>query len=150
MNEDQAVNMVKMIRALDEAEHPNRFNMERYGRQHEGCCTPCCVLGHYAARRDLQDVIRLDSQGIIRLTANTKVGFSGDPVDFDDFAILEHFGITKDQAYLLFDADGCGNAGRDIERAKYFIYGFLAGEGYAWDSYQLQLRAYEGSDHGAL
>jgi len=51
---------------------------------------------------------------------------TGDDIYCDsDSEILEHFGITFDEANELFNWDGCGNAKTPLEAAAY-IEGFVA------------------------
>lgn len=45
-----------MIRALRESPDRAQFSMSRWATR---CGTPACVLGHYAARSDLQNIFEL-------------------------------------------------------------------------------------------
>lgn len=96
-----------LIRATEEAD-PWRFTMRQIAHD---CQTPACVLGNYAARRDLQRVFRLgvvkqlDDGGVI-------VGLSsaGHGVYFADNEVCSHFGIEPSEADMMFSSQGCNSA----------------------------------------
>jgi hypothetical protein len=82
------------------------------------------VLGHYAARTDLQDAFDLvyDGSGgsmdiVIRGTIDI-LGYESKP-------ILDHFDITADEAYELFSTHGCGEAMTDRQKAIDYIRDFI-------------------------
>lgn len=83
------------------------------------CGTPGCVLGGYAARRDVQDVFCLvrDQYGLHNA--------AGETVGYDAPEVRQHFGITKAECAVLFSSDGCGGA-RTAPVAAAFIRGWLA------------------------
>ena len=54
--------LLNVVRALRESPKPKAFSMDWYGygpNEAFPCGTPQCALGHYAAREDLQDFLRL-------------------------------------------------------------------------------------------
>ena len=89
------------------------------------CGAPGCVFGHYAARGDLQSEFRIDK--IKQNSLYWIFGLRG-PVYIHSDDISEHFGITRKQAYELFDIDGCGNA-RTPEEAAAYIRRFIDTDG---------------------
>lgn len=97
----------KLIVVLKDAK-PEDFIMASYSN---ACGTPACVLGHYAACRDVQRAFKLDAGGLRRSC--------GMFIDVEDDAVLEHFGLTFDQATALFDADGCNNAKTPKQAIRY-------------------------------
>lgn len=110
--------LLNVARAIDESPDPSEFHMGSYGIDN-ACNTPCCALGHYAARTDLQSSFLL-SQGQILTndSARTEIGY-------DDPAIREHFGITPSEADELFAAEGCGEAQTASDASEY-IRSFVA------------------------
>lgn len=111
-----------LIRALRESPDPSKFSM---GSFCQPCGTPACVLGHCAARTDLQDAFLLDQSeyafGHILHTADRSgaIGMEYCP------ALLAHFGITEGDAHALFSSYGCGLA-RTAHEAIAYIEGFIA------------------------
>lgn len=112
----------KLITALEGAD-PADFDMDTYGHR---CGTPACVLGHFAARTDLQDIFLLvratsewhDGRPLVQTT----YGWS---CDIDGTEVCGYFGISQQQAFELFgpykyefdedgearvSAGGCGGA----------------------------------------
>lgn len=117
MNKVQANRLLNVARACRETK--DRFDMTTYGH---GCGTPACALGNYAARRDLQKTLKLGSDGYgVRVFDN-----DGTEVCFVDEEVLNHFGITRNESYDLFDFDGCGNARSSKAKAARFIERFVA------------------------
>lgn len=107
--------LLKVAKALRESPKPKAFYMGRYGYTSgdaEGCGTPACAMGHYAARRDLQRTFKL-SDG--ELTDN-----DGAVVWHSDHYACQHFEITVSEALELFDGyEGCGKATTAKQAAKY-------------------------------
>lgn len=119
MNNERLLNVAI---ALDESKNPHSFSMGSYTR----CGTPGCALGHYAARRDLQDEFSLatsdgvncpledsietDEHGRIRVGAGLSCCAQ---------AVCDHFGISKDEAHELFSGSGCGMAATAKAAAEY-------------------------------
>lgn len=115
MNKERLLNVA---RALRESKNPDKFTMSQLTN---ACGTPACALGHYAARRDLQDYYYIDADGEFQCPADDTTG----PEEDSDAL---HFGITADQSQELFGSHGCGNAKTAIEAAEY-IEAFVAREG---------------------
>lgn len=94
------------------------FSMEVYGMD---CNTPCCVLGHYCARHDIQRQFRLCDGITDALIIDL---FGEDLVQYNHPAILRHFGITADEAHELFSVDGCGKA-KTATQAQEYLQRFI-------------------------
>lgn len=87
------------------------------------CGTPACALGHYAARTDLQRILKVS---VLKNSRGSKVAsmdrFGAEPgsgADFYDEQLMAHFGLTQSEMLELFDADGCGGARTALQAAKY-------------------------------
>lgn len=111
-------------RALRESPIPKAFTMGTYVReQYDGgtgtdyssgmipehwCGTPACVLGHYAARRDIQRAFTIEIDSI----GDHVIMFKGKPFDFLSPGACKYFGLdtNSDQLYAMFGATGCGYA----------------------------------------
>lgn len=104
--------LLNVAKALREAPDPDKFDMSFYGH---GCGAPACAVGHYAARRDLQDTFVLNKDGFV--DRRHPVGSQREAANFSDFAA--HFGLSRDQTEGLFDANGCGMAETPLEAAEY-------------------------------
>lgn len=114
MNKERLLNVAKACR---ESPQPEKFTMTRYGH----CCgTPACAIGHYAARRDLQDAFMLTQSGGFVMN-------DGDYYSTRD-SVLSHFEITDNQENQLFESEGCGNAQTPQQAADY-IEKFVATDG---------------------
>ena len=105
--------MLNVVRAVEEGREEN-FDMNSWGSY---CGTPACALGHYAARTDLQNVIKLGG-GLLRTACGA---FSPDIGD----TIREHFGITDSEFGALFGTFGCGEAHRDRAKAIAWLKDFI-------------------------
>lgn len=124
MNKERLLNISKSLR---ESPAPKKFSMQVIHR----CGTPACALGHYIARKDLQDVFELRQGYGFQMIGDDKF------VELDAPAICDHFGITPMQALELFDepqdvdddgdptGGGCGGARTAIEAAEW-IENFVA------------------------
>lgn len=124
MNKIQQKRLLNAAKAVAEAE-PENFAMACFGH---ACGTPACVLGHYAARRDLQKTFkfipdplcaqfaarrpRASDQGALRRNDERMISF-GDP------AVQRHFGLSQSQCAELFSDVGCGGAETGKQAAKY-------------------------------
>lgn len=145
MNKKQAHRLLNVARSLRESPSPKHFTMEclvhdehtlatlvDYEFSDKGFCgTPACALGHYAARSDLQKLMKIRT----KLT-KTKYGDSiesdvayvksGRSIHVDEWKkINEHFGITQEESSDLFGWDGC-NAARTPQQAAKYIERFVA------------------------
>lgn len=133
MNARQAKRLLNVARSLRESPIPAAFNMACY-IQGDGtvpladpnwCHTPACALGHFAARRDLQAIMRIDTdtfhRPVIRYTSrvNSYILMLGDGI------LSSYFGIDNREAHDLFAAWGCGRA-KTCEAAAQFIEDFVA------------------------
>lgn len=121
-----AERLLNIAKACRESPSPEKFDMS----QIHMCGTPACALGHYVARKDLQQTFELRHPYGIQVVGGT------DFVGIDSQEILDHFGITASQAAELFDEPqdyeydddgedgmpvgaGCGNARTAIQAAEY-------------------------------
>ncbi|MEM9388719.1 MAG: hypothetical protein AAGA68_27000 [Pseudomonadota bacterium] len=100
----------KVVRALRESPPPESFTMRVFG---QGCGTPACALGHYAARRDLQRTFKLSPHGLLRGGDGTRL--------YDAYgAATEHFQLSGDDVAIeLFGAHGCDDAATAEGAADY-------------------------------
>lgn len=134
MNRIQEKRLLNVARALLESKAPQMFTMGFYVHgdaiskcrgvlpAEEFCGTPACALGHYGARRDLQRLLKIVSGPV----GSDLVYGDGDwRVDFSSHLIRDHFGISLEEADLLFGEDGCGGA-RTAKEAALFIKRFVA------------------------
>jgi hypothetical protein len=118
VNKDRLLNVARALREAKTAECD--FDMSFY--VHE-CGTPACALGHYAARRDLQDRFKIVVGAAHSFLANASDGRSVMPGD-----VAGHFAISIHDAGDLFDVDGCGGAKTPAVAAA-FIEAFVARNG---------------------
>ncbi len=92
-----------------------------YNREENFCGTPACALGHYAARTDLQRLLKIsilkDYQGGKYATMDSFGSKSGSGWGME--SVMDHFGIDSREFEELFDPDGCGNAKTPLQAAKY-------------------------------
>lgn len=146
MNKIQSKRLLNVARALREAHAAKmKFNMEKFvygnraaledgawntetcdyspstNREKNFCGTPACALGHYAARTDLQRIVKIaivkDDDGA--KYAEVQMFGTSDDMDFADERLLNHFGIEYDEMDELFNHDGCGGARTALQAAKY-------------------------------
>lgn len=108
-----------LITALQGAK-PENFTMDKFGT---GCGTPACVLGHYAARRDLQRFLKLELCGPAGCCS--LIVAEDTALLFDAFPIQEHFGLSEKEAQRLFSPEGCGRAKTPAQAIAY-IRKFIA------------------------
>lgn len=119
--------LLNVAKALRESKSPQAFTMYYY--VHSGyttdnkgkvpeCGTPACALGHYAARRDLQRTLYIDSKTAV---IGTKDGRES---DYGSYAVLNHFGLDHAQSEELFGGDGCGFA-TSVKQAALYIERFV-------------------------
>lgn len=111
--------LLNVARACRETKFPDQFTMKCFAR--DECGSPGCALGNYAVRHDLQDAFSLryaeKNGGTAQLVRrddeyNTFLGY-------DSREVVEHFGLTKGEAGVLFGEDGCGDARVASEAAAY-------------------------------
>lgn len=116
---------LNLIKALRESPIPEAFNMGCYVRggmyddyaDKSWCGTPACILGHYAAREDLQKLLRIKERpdNLFQLVYVR----SGEVAEFQDAAISRHFGISEEQAIRLFSSVGCNEAKTPAQAIEY-------------------------------
>lgn len=114
MNAERLTNAARAVR---ESPKPDNFTMKYYNV----CGSPGCVLGHYAARPDLQSLLTFDKINQLTFVGFEDVDSSAHHSwpDYDHIMVRRHFGITAEQAWELFSANGCGNARSPTEAADY-------------------------------
>ncbi len=110
MNKLGKKRLLNVAKALRESPKPKEFSMNSYGHI---CGAPMCALGHYAYRRDLQRTFRLSPDG--DFFNNVDEGFHS----WAGLGLYQHFYISENEAILLFDHDGCGNAKTNTQAAKF-------------------------------
>jgi hypothetical protein len=111
MNKERLLNVAK---ALRESPKPKAFTMVKI----HTCGTPACALGHYAARRDLQQMFQLSPDGTV---SEMKIGVWGATRSTQCWLrfVAHHFDVTSREAYHLFGGFGCNNAQTPNEAAEY-------------------------------
>jgi hypothetical protein len=133
LTSEQEQNFRKCQQALRESPRPEAFSMEcfirgdcwdaRIGSDNVPqfwCGSPACVLGHYALRTDLQDVLILDQEALEEGEPCVKLKHNDQPLTFSDYTFQEHFGLrTSGEAQLLFGPSGCGGAQTPEEAIAY-------------------------------
>jgi hypothetical protein len=143
MNKVQSKRLLNVARALREAHAAKKaFDMERlvFGHRNQVefdeeqgktvqtddanfCGTPACALGHYAARTDLQRILKISIFKEKGAPAADVVyfGTKRKSVDYYDESIwADHFGL--DDSYEmeeLFGFAGCNEAKTALQAAKY-------------------------------
>lgn len=96
-------------------------------REKEFCGTPACALGHYAARTDLQRLLKIEyrkKHGVPYAQLNwfgAKRNNNGGMAcpDYDHEKFQQHFGLNYHEMEELFGGDGCGGATTALQAAKY-------------------------------
>jgi hypothetical protein len=83
------------------------------------CGTPGCLLGGYAAAHPETWVLKRSE------FVHAMVPMRRDCTSIDQSAWIE-FGLTSEESALLFDGDGCGDAGKDGHKAAAFARQFVA------------------------
>jgi len=136
-------NLMKVVQALRESQYPKLFAMDSYvwdgdeghhsstdnptaqralskiadeGKEKNFCGTPACALGHFAARTDLQRILKIqrDKEGGAALAM-----FGSNNRDWDMEAVNEYFGISHEEHEELFGGEGCGDAQTAKQAANY-------------------------------
>lgn len=133
MNAIQKKRLLNVAKALRESKKPKKFTMGHYvwgdfispdlvGPEAEFCGTPACALGHYGSRRDLQKLMKIDTQTNAIGKVQHVLVFASRPdavVDFASEAVREHFGIDGYEASDLFSSTGCNGAKTPKAAAKF-------------------------------
>lgn len=141
MNKTQSKRLLNVARALREAHAAKKkFNMEKLVFGHESelrhnddgtafnpeadfCGTPACAIGHYAARTDLQRLIKIAifKEDGIPVANVVRFGTKDEELDYTDAQVWsDHFGL--DDSYemeTLFGFDGCDSAKTALQAAKF-------------------------------
>ncbi|MDJ0764830.1 MAG: hypothetical protein QNJ97_17750 [Myxococcota bacterium] len=129
MHVERLMNVARALREAKNTPKADNFTMTYFGFESEdldeegiphGCGTPCCAIGFYAVREDLQDLLRLNADGDLEYQPGHTI--TGDLWE----ALSEHFDISDDDVEMLFDSDGCGMAGDNIDQAIAFIENFAS------------------------
>lgn len=124
------MNKERLLLAAMACREAKDFRMSHFHR----CGTPGCVIGNYAARRDLQQTMQLApiadgghyggfAIGVWGATAVAREWKCYSPIrgaDAEQFQMLAgYFGITHEEANELFSSDGCDSAVTGEQAAKY-------------------------------
>jgi hypothetical protein len=144
MNKIQAKRLLNVAKALRESKHPERFAMDQFVHtdwnynatptdDNNWCGSPACALGHYAARTDLQRVIKIAKANRHAATDPKLIFLNGKefwwtPAEYGSKNISPinvHFGLSPYEMDLLFDSDGCGQA-KSTRAAALYIERFVA------------------------
>lgn len=102
MNTTQIKNFHNLIAIMADLPDTRGLDMDCYHK----CGTPSCVLGHYAARRDIQNTFYLGKTHSLCITGDP----TGRHIHFNDTTVLNEFGITHCDATDLFDGDRLGDS----------------------------------------
>lgn len=123
MNKVQKKRLLNVARALREARgeakrafHMGTFVYDRRIGQY-ACGTPGCALGHFAAREDLQRLMRINRIGEVLYKKDGEPLLLMDDCSYED--LQEYFGISYDEFQEIFRSDGCGEAQTTIQAARY-------------------------------
>lgn len=127
MRRREAQRILGVATALRQSPNPEHFTMRQYGID---CGSPCCALGHYAVRTDLQQKFSLDSEGDLMYRRGHGHG-SSNWADYSDEEVLDYFGITEDECNELFSGIGCNQARTAVKAAEY-IENFLDEKGWSF------------------
>lgn len=103
--------LLRLATYLREQAKPQDFDMGTYAN---GCGSPACVLGHYAAMP--RTPFRLAGVGTNALSDRNG---SPLPLGFSSRLVRDHFALTNIEARELFDSDGCGGAKTPKQAARY-------------------------------
>jgi len=110
------------VGALKDSYDPRTGFYKTCNEEANFCGTPACALGHYAARTDLQRLLKVsilkDRYGTKYATMDRFGGVAGDG-DWEEQDVKDHFGIDGEEFSELFDPEGCNNARTSLQAAKY-------------------------------
>lgn len=141
MNKVQSKRLLNVARALREAHAAKKkFDMEKLVFGHEAvvernddgtvvnpeadfCGTPACAIGHYAARTDLQRILKIivTKENGVPTASVVRFGTQYDELDYYDEQVWrDHFGLEgPEEMEVLFGFDGCGGARTALQAAKF-------------------------------
>lgn len=111
----------KLIVALKGAKKED-FSMVTFGN---ACGTPACVLGHYAARRDLQRTFKFAKAEAGDYAPRVLSSADHGAMGYNAFAVREHFGVALSEGDELFSDFGC-NGAQTPKQAIAYIRKFIA------------------------
>jgi len=105
-------------------DHQPHFNMCRFVND---CGTPACVLGHYAVRKDVQELFALGIENISHFAYSVRgellyresTVHEYRPTDYYSPEVRGHFDINMDECEALFGPIGCNNALTEEEAADF-------------------------------
>lgn len=106
------LNAARSVMEYDHSEDRVRRGEIYMGGFIKSCGAPACVLGHYAAREDLQDDFKVFGFGIVHK-------YGGFSLGFDSGYVRKHFNLKSDELKSLFGEQGCGNATRAKQVSEY-------------------------------
>lgn len=115
------LNAAKAVMEFDHSEdrwRPGLIDMAHYAKH---CGSPGCVLGHYAARQDLQDEFILLGSKLQSTIGSWKYW---DSLSFDNKIVQDHFHLTQTEAYNLFAQTGCLGA-QTADQVNRYIRRFI-------------------------
>lgn len=110
---------LRLLEAADLVENSATYDQNIYVHS---CGTPACVLGHYAMAHPEDWGWKWDRP--IPFLRSAKCGFLRD--EGYNAKEADYFGISLGEIDLLFNTDGCDNAGTDGKKAAAFIRDFVA------------------------
>lgn len=133
MNKIQQKRLLNVAKSLRESKAPKKFDMNFYvhgdiwAESAEFCGTPACALGHYAARPDLQKLLKIEirNDGEENTFAQLVHRDGGHNASYSQRSVIEHFGVDQKEADALFAPNGCGGA-KTPKKAAQFIERFVA------------------------
>jgi hypothetical protein len=113
-----AQRLLNVALALRESRRPDMFDM---GSECHDCGTPACAIGHYAARRDLQDVFEIRALKFYSGKSYADLYIYGEVAGawWEEQPTCQYFGITPDEGTELFYVIGCDGAKTPTEAAEY-------------------------------
>jgi hypothetical protein len=110
-------------RELDN-DHQHHFNMCRFVND---CGTPACVLGHYAVRKDVQELFALGRENIAQFAYSVRgellyrksTVHDYRPTDYCSLEVRGHFDVDEAECEALFGPMGCHDALTEEEAADF-------------------------------
>ena len=139
MNKIQKKRLLLVAQALRESPNPKAFAMDSYAiiEPDATCGTPACALGHFAARRDLQNFLRLETPRDLKSYTYRFLNREADGTEpiglrfvrnhghrgtapYNDNRIIYYFGLESlRDAEDLFGPEGCDRAKTPKGAARY-------------------------------
>lgn len=105
-------------------DYQRHFNMCRFVND---CGTPACVLGHYAVRKDVQELFALGCENISHFAYSVRgellyresTVHDYRPTDYCSLEVRGHFDVNEAECEALFGPMGCHNALTEEEAADF-------------------------------